>query len=167
MSHYRIVEPFDGGTSGSAAWTSRSATAVVAGAGRQLTWGLGGVRDELRGWRSLARRIPDPVLRADALASLEKRYYVDGAALFWILPARRDRELLALLVAYQTIANYLDCASERGAAHRGAPGKSLMLALVDAVDVGGLAHDYYADHPWSDDGGYLAALVERCRRACA
>lgn len=167
MSDFGIVEPLGGGRGGAAAFAPRFATALVAGAGRQLTAGLGAVRDEVRGWRSRAERIPDPVLRADALAAAEKRYYVDGAALFWILPTRRNRELLALLVAYQTIANYLDCASERGAAHRGGVGGSLMLALVDAVDVDGPVRDYYADHPWSDDGGYLAALVRRCRAACA
>jgi len=167
MSHYEIVEPFGDGAARVAPLTPRLSAAIAAGAGRQLGWGLGGVRDEVRRWRSVAERIPDPTLRADALASLQKRYYVDGAALFWILPARRSRALLDLLVAYQTIANYLDCASERGAARRGGAGGSLMLALVDAVDVGGPVHDYYADHPWSGDGGYLAALVQRCREACA
>jgi tetraprenyl-beta-curcumene synthase len=116
----------------------------------------------------MAEQIPDPLLRADALGSLaEKRYYIDGAALFWILPSRRNGELLALLVAYQTMADYLDVASERGAEHRGgASTGSLMLSLVDAVDVDAPLHDYYADHPWKDDGGYLRALVLRCRRAC-
>ncbi|MCW3002182.1 MAG: hypothetical protein JWQ20_1480, partial [Conexibacter sp.] len=82
------------------------------------------------------------------------------------LPSRRVDELLALLVAYQTIANYLDYASERGAEHRGASGGALMLALVDAVDVEAPLHDYYAEHPWSQDGGYLRQLVLRCRDAC-
>jgi tetraprenyl-beta-curcumene synthase len=141
--------------------------AVGAGAARELRWGLLGVRSEMRHWRALAAQIPDPVLRADALGSLaDKRYYVDGAALFWILPSRRVDELLGLLVAFQTISNYLDYASERGADHRGASAGSLMLALVDAVDIDEPLHDYYADHPWTDDGGYLRALVLRCRRAC-
>jgi tetraprenyl-beta-curcumene synthase len=142
--------------------------AVTAAAGRELCWGLRGVSRELDHWKGLAERIPDPALRADAVGSLEdKRYYTDGAGLFWILPRRRSPELLALLVAYQTIANYLDYASERGVGHRGAPAGGLMLALVDAVDVDGPLRDYYADHPWSGDGGYLASLVTRCRTACA
>lgn len=147
--------------------TPATLRALVTGAGRELRWGLPGVSREVRGWRSLAAQIPDPILRADALASLsDKRYYTDGAALFWTLPSRRVDELLALLVAYQTIANYLDYASERGATSRGASGGSLMLALVDAVDVEAPLHDYYADHPWHDDGGYLRALVLRSRQAC-
>jgi tetraprenyl-beta-curcumene synthase len=141
--------------------------ALSGGAARELGWGLAGVSREVHCWRALAAQIPDPVLRADALESLaDKRYYIDGAALFWTLPSRRVDELLALLVAYQTIANYLDYASERGAEHRGASAGSLMLALVDAVDVDAPLHDYYADHPWTDDGGYLRALVLRCRSAC-
>jgi tetraprenyl-beta-curcumene synthase len=141
--------------------------ALGSGAARELRWGLTGVSREVHRWRALAAQIPDPVLRADALGSLaHKRNYVDGAALFWTLPSRRNDELLALLVAYQTIANYLDYASERGAEHRGDGGGSLMLALVDAVDVDAPLHDYYADHPWTDDGGYLRALVLRCRGAC-
>ncbi|HMJ34989.1 MAG TPA: DUF2600 family protein [Baekduia sp.] len=141
--------------------------ALSGGAARELRWGLAGVSREVRRWRARAAQIPDPVLRADAVGSLaDKRYYVDGAVLFWTLPSRRDDELLALLVAYQTISNYLDYASERGAAHRGASAGSLMLALVDAIDVDAPLHDYYADHPWKDDGGYLRELVLRCRSAC-
>lgn len=142
--------------------------ALALGAGRELGWGLVGVSREVRRWRALAAEIPDQALRADAVSSLDdKRYYTDGAALFWILPSRRSHELLALLVAYQTIANYLDYASERGAAARGGVGGSLMLALVDAVDIDQPIRDYYADHPWRDDGGYLRQLVLRCRHACA
>lgn len=148
--------------------TLHLSSAVAASGAREIGWGLRGVRRELRHWRMLAASIPDPALRLAAVGSLDdKRYYTDGAALFWVLPRRRSRELLALLTTYQTIANYLDYASEAGAARRGGCGESLMMALVDAVDVGGPVHDYYADHPWRDDGGYLRALVQRCRAACA
>lgn len=146
----------------------RIAVAVASSATREICWGLSGVRREVRGWRALASRIPDPVLRRAAVGSLDdKRYYTDGAALFWVLPRPRSRRLLALLATYQTIANYLDYASEGGASERGACGESLMMALVDAVDVDGPVRDYYADHPWNDDGGYLRTLVEHCRSACA
>lgn len=141
--------------------------ALCTSTARQLRWGLTGVRREVHRWRTLAAQIPDPLLRADALHSMvDKRCFTDGAALFWTLPSRRDDELLALLVAFQTIANYLDCASERGAKHRGSSAGSLMLALTDAVDVESPLHDYYADHPWTEDGGFLRELVLSCRRAC-
>jgi tetraprenyl-beta-curcumene synthase len=108
------------------------------------------------------------MLRADALNSIDdKRYYTEGAALFSTLPDRRSRELLCLLTTYQIIANFLDYASERGASTRGEAGGNLMLALSDAVDLDAPLHDYYADHPWKEDGGFLSALVTRCRCACA
>jgi tetraprenyl-beta-curcumene synthase len=167
MTHHPIASPLGPDAAAVSSPAPRLVGAVAASAARQLGWGLSAVGQEVARWRALAERIPDPVLRADAMSSLAKRYYVDGAALFWILPARRDRALLSLLVAYQTIANYLDCASERGASHRGAAGTSLMGALVDAVEVDGPVGDYYADHPWRDDGGFLPALVACCRQACA
>jgi tetraprenyl-beta-curcumene synthase len=132
-----------------------------------LRWGLPGAGREVRRWRALAEQIPDPNLRADALHSMvDKRCFTDGAALFSTVPSRRDDELLALLVAFQTIANYLDCASERGAKHRGSSAGSLVLALTDAVDVESPLRDYYADHPWTEDGGFLRELVLSCRSAC-
>jgi tetraprenyl-beta-curcumene synthase len=136
---------------------------------RELRWGLSGVSRETRRWHLLAAQIPDPHLRADAFGALDKRYFTEGAAMFWTLPSRRVDGLLSLLVAYQTIANYLDLASERAAKHRGASSSagSLMLALVDAVDVDAPLRDYYADHPWTDDGGYLRELVLACRGVCA
>jgi tetraprenyl-beta-curcumene synthase len=170
MEYYGFKpSPIRGGPAGDPASLTRGAArAIAAAAVRELRWGLTAVSREVGHWRGLATRIPDPVLRADALMSLaDKRYYLDGAALFWTLPSRRDHELLALLVAYQTIANYLDYASERGADQRGGSAGSLMLALVDAIDIDEPLHDYYADHPWTDDGGYLRALVLRCRTACA
>ena len=169
MTHHEIASPPLVARAADATPSTRGlVAAVAASAGRQVGWGLGGVSRELAGWRARAARIPDPTLRADALGSLQKRYYVDGAALFWILPARRDRELLALLVAYQTIANYLDYASERGAARARGTGRQ--------PDAGAgrrgrrrrtPLRTTTRDHPWQDDGGYLAALVARCRRACA
>jgi tetraprenyl-beta-curcumene synthase len=142
---------------------------VLAGAaGRELGWGLRAVHRELRAWRRHAHRIPDPVLREDALRSLaDKRAFNDGAAFFWILPERRNPQLLTLLVAFQVMANFLDQASERGAARRGTCGGSLMLAFLDAVDIERPLGDWYADHPWHDDDGYLRALVLACRTGCA
>lgn len=139
-------------------------TAVV----RELGWGLRQARAEHARWRQFADRIPDPALRVDALEALEiKRYYADGAVLFWILPRRRAPGLVSLLSSFQIAANYLDITSERGAARRGRCGDSLMLALVDAVNGDSPMRDYYADHLWSNDGGYLRALVSTCRARCA
>src|SRR5271170_7390493 len=103
--------------------------------GRELVWGLRGVSREVARWRELAARIPDPDLRADALEALaRKRGSIDGAALFWVLPQQRNRDLLGVLVAYEVLADYLDCVSERGAERGIENGRQLHLALVEALE---------------------------------
>jgi tetraprenyl-beta-curcumene synthase len=142
---------------------------------RELFWGLRGVSREVAHWRKQAAAIPDPQLRADALSALDqKRGSIDGAALFWILPRERSHDLLRVLVAYEVLADYLDCVSERGAERGIENGRQLHLALVEAVDLGRPTHphstpeisDYYRYHSSSDDGGYARALVSACRAGC-
>jgi cytochrome P450 len=121
----------------------------------------------VRSWKRRASRIPDPALREDALHALaSKRANVDGAALFWSLPKRRNRDLLRLLVTFEILADFLDNASERGA-HIGVHnGTQLHRALIEALDPHTELSDYYRFHPCKDDAGYLQALVEKCRELC-
>jgi cytochrome P450 len=130
-------------------------------------WGLTGVSREVERWRAFAATIPDTALRRDALEALgSKRLNIDGAALFWTIPQTRSRELLRLLVAFEILADYLDCTSERGA-HAGVNnGLQLHRALVEAFDPHLVISDHYHFHPWRDDGGYVQALVDACRDAC-
>lgn len=125
------------------------------------------VSREVDGWRTAAAGIPDDTLRHDAFQAIDrKRANIDGAALFWILPRVRSRELLRLLVAYEILADFLDCTSE-SAAHVGiGNGLQLHLALIEALDPDLQASDYYRYHPWVEDGGYVRALVDTCRDAC-
>jgi tetraprenyl-beta-curcumene synthase len=119
-------------------------------------------------WRARALLIPDGPIREDALDSIDrKRENADGAALFWILPRRRDPNLLRLLVAYQIIWDFLDSVSERGACEGTVNGRQLHRALVEALDPARPISDYYRYHPWHDDGGYLRTLVETCRETCS
>jgi tetraprenyl-beta-curcumene synthase len=146
----------------------RQLWALFAATTRELLWGLRAVSREVDGWRRRALVIPDAPIREDALDSIErKRGHTDGAALFWILPHRHNLSLLRLLVAYQTIWDFLDNVSERGASTDGANGRQLHLALSEALDPGTPISDYYRHHPWKDDGGYLRALVEVCREGCS
>jgi tetraprenyl-beta-curcumene synthase len=145
----------------------RQAWALGAATTRELLWGLRAVSREIGSWRAHARAIPDTTLRHAALNALaRKRGNIDGAALFWILPRRRDRRLLRLLVAYEVTADFLDTASEDGA-HAGLRnGFQLHRALSEALDPGGSSSDYYLHHPSKDDSAYLHALVECCRAHC-
>jgi len=137
----------------------------LSGAYRELAWGLPAVAREVKGWRSLAEGIPSAAIRQDAIDALtRKRGQTDGAALFSILPRERNLALLRLLVAYQLAWDYLDSVHERCPTETN--GRQLHLALIDALDPGRPRTDYYAHHPWSDDGGYLDALVDACRENC-
>jgi tetraprenyl-beta-curcumene synthase len=139
--------------------------ALFGAVARELGHGLRAVTDEVATWRRHAASIPDERLRADALHALDsKRGHIDGAALFWTLPSRRDLGLLRVLVAYELIQDYLDGLSERatrvGAAHASRP----FLALGDALTPERPVTDYYEGLPWNEDNGYLAALVHACRQ---
>ena len=133
--------------------------ALVSAASRELLWGLAGVSREIARWRLRAEAIPCPDTRRVALDALRsKRGHIDGAALFWILARRRDAGLLRLLVAYDVLCDYLDSLTERPGA--GDP-RVLHRAMVDALRPGEVRKGY------AGDGGYLDALVEACRTACA
>jgi tetraprenyl-beta-curcumene synthase len=139
--------------------------ALLSAAVRELTWGLREVAGELAAWRRRAEAIPEEAIREDALYALaHKRTNTDGAALFATLLDGRNRDLLLLLANYQAIWDLLDALGERHPTE--ANGRELHLALMDALDPARPLADYYRHHPWRDDGGYLAALVERCRQRC-
>jgi tetraprenyl-beta-curcumene synthase len=141
--------------------------ALARAALRELGWGLRGVSHEVAHWRAFAADIPDDALRRDALEAIDcKRANIDGAALFSTLPCARSGDLLRLLVAYEILADFLDCTSERGAHIGTANGLQLHRALVEAVDPQLSVSDYYRYHPWRDDGGYVRALVGTCRAMC-
>jgi tetraprenyl-beta-curcumene synthase len=134
---------------------------------RELTWGLGAVSREVRLWRRRAATVPDAPLRADALCSIaRKRASTDGAALFSTIPARRSPNLLRLLVAFETMADFLDTTSEHSVEAGVASGLRLHCALSEALDPGGAVSAWYRHHPWRGDGGYLRALVDACRDCC-
>jgi cytochrome P450 len=140
---------------------------LVSAAARALTWIWPTSSRELDKWRERAGRIPDVLLREDALRSISlKRDNAQGAALFSILPKRREPRLLTLLVAYQTLWDFLDNVSERGAFVGKKNGHRLHRALVEALDPAAPISDYYRHHPWRDDGGYLRELVSTCQRCC-
>ncbi len=126
-----------------------------------------GVSREVEHWRAAAASIPDDTLRHDALAAIsEKRANIDGAGLFWTLSRTRSLDLMELLVAYEVLADFLDCTSERGARVGMENGLRLHRALIEALDPSLPISDYYLHHPWSQDGGYVRALVEACREGC-
>lgn len=131
---------------------------------RGLTWGLPGIASELCIWRAAASSIADAEIRRHALSSLDtKRAHAAGAGLFAMLPSRRHRSLLRLLVGYETIWDFLDTTSEHAPAPRN--GRQLHLSLLDALDPAQPHADYYRHHPWQETS-YLQTLIDGCRTWC-
>jgi tetraprenyl-beta-curcumene synthase len=122
---------------------------------------------EVRRWRSLAGDIPDPVLRAMALQTLErKRGNLEGAAAFAALVSGEYRPVVVrALVSCQVICDYLDLLAEQPSRDPVANGYRLHEALIVATSSNEPHREYYLEHSSADDGGYLCALVSSLREA--
>jgi tetraprenyl-beta-curcumene synthase len=128
------------------------------------------VRAEIDRWTARADAIPDPVLRAAAVGALrDKGRNVEATAIFGILAPRAHRAgAVRSMSALHAAIDYLDSLSEQQVDDPLADGLALHEALVDAVSPGDAEPaDWYRLHPQREDGGYLAALVARCRDALA
>jgi tetraprenyl-beta-curcumene synthase len=125
------------------------------------------VRRELTQWEHRARAIPDPLLRSQAITTLRlERMNAEAAAVFaTLVPRSRWATLVPLLVAYQAMYDYLDTVGEHPVPDSLRDGLQLHRALIDALDRSGPPTDYYRHHPAHRDGGYLDALVARCRQS--
>jgi tetraprenyl-beta-curcumene synthase len=124
------------------------------------------VSSELRHWRRSAARIREPALRRLALAALEKRGNMEGAAAFaaFVRPGSR-RDVVQALVAFQAIYNHVDMLAEQPSGDPEGRGRALHETLLLALEPGACspAGRVHALQPESDDGGYLAEMIEACR----
>src|SRR5690606_22634075 len=141
---------------------------------RRIAWEvLPAVEAELARWKQRIGHIPNPELRRQAWASItSKRFHCEGGSVFAALHPQWTPTLVRLIVALQTISDYLDNLCDRSVSMDEADFRRLHQALLDAVEAGTPAeapsgHDYYALHPNRDDGGYLEALVHECRSCVA
>jgi tetraprenyl-beta-curcumene synthase len=127
------------------------------------------VRRELARWDRLAQAIPDPLLRAQALAKLDgERLNPEAAALFAVLaPLRRRRRVVRLIVAYQVLYDYLDGVNEQPGYDGLAEGLQLHEALTEALLPGCPERNYYPGHVGAEDGGYVCELSAVCQEAVA
>jgi len=128
------------------------------------------VRRERDRWRRRALAIPDPVLRADALATIEEKWgHSEGAAAFAVLvPRKRRRSFVRMAIAYQLMIDYLDTISERPVADPWANTLRLHGAAEDAVTLGPRQkRDYYLFHSHREDAGFLLAQIRACGQGFA
>jgi tetraprenyl-beta-curcumene synthase len=119
--------------------------------------------------RAQAVAIPDPALREQALASIDRKaFHVQGGSILaTFLPPRAARRYVDIVAPLETIYDYLDNVCDR---LDGVPERAyatLHEALLDAVDPRRPLGDYYRDGPHGDDGGYLLSLVGQSRAALA
>ncbi len=121
----------------------------------------------LREIRERAAQIPDPLLRKEALASVDgKSYHVAGAAILaTFLPAELAQQYVDVVAPLETIYDYLDNLCDRHPEVDAAAYPVLHQAIADALDVEAEPRDYYALGPEGDDGGYLRSLVRQTQTA--
>jgi len=123
------------------------------------------VAKELACWRARAREIPNGELRQQALASIQhKDFHAEGGSVYAAEVPQHLDNMVRLIVALQTISDYLDNLCDRSISMDGADFSQLHLAMLDAVNPGSGYHDYYRLHPNQEDGGYLKALVTTCKQ---
>lgn len=122
------------------------------------------VHRELAFWEALAADIPDPALRRQALNSLYlKRFHAQGGSVFALMSAGWEKELTGLIVAVQTISDYLDNLCDRLNVFEAESFRSLHQAMLDCLDPESGDNDYYINYPCRNDGDYLKALVAKSR----
>ena len=129
-----------------------------------------GVDRELDMWAGRAKSA-GVELREQAVASIHhKRFHCLGGSVYSLWPKGQPAYrtgLLRLIVAFQTISDYLDNLCDRMGVLDDSVFRRLHVSMLAALDGGVEASGLYEGYPWKDDGGYLQALVLTCRRETA
>jgi len=115
-------------------------------------------------WAEKARRIPDPELRRQAVASIHsKTFHCEGGSIYGLLARDHYREAIRFIVAYQTISDYLDNLCDRSTSLDPDDFELLHRSMRHALSPSEAPISYYRLHPEQDDGGYLLDLVKTCQ----
>jgi tetraprenyl-beta-curcumene synthase len=126
------------------------------------------VRAELGLWRARAEAIADPELRKQALDSMNaKQFHCEGGGVYAAANLEQRQVLIPLIVALQTISDYLDNLCDRSTSLDPNDFRLLHQSMIDAVSPELVTTNYYALREEQDDSGYLAALVAQCRTSIA
>ncbi|NLC51358.1 MAG: tetraprenyl-beta-curcumene synthase family protein [Firmicutes bacterium] len=134
---------------------------------KMIKFVLPAVEKELHHWRKKLDHCPQELLQELALASIEKkRFHAQGGAVFSLYQTvyKKKINLIPPIVALQTISDYLDNLCDRAGCQDGDAFRQLHNAFLDALDPQRPTSSYYSSFPYEHDGGYLAALVQCCRR---
>jgi len=140
---------------------------------------LPAVEKELQTWRQFLRACPSPFLQKQALQSIRnKRFHCQGGAAFSLLNPSAAEKLIPMIVAYQTISDYLDNLCDRVPLYEGIMYltdrekdtlierglRHLHLSMFRALQPNyGNNENFYYFYPVKGDGGYLDNLVKVSR----
>jgi tetraprenyl-beta-curcumene synthase len=126
-------------------------------------------RAEWAAWRRYAEQIPDRALREAAFSALlTKSDVLEGAVAFAVfVPERTRLDVVRAIAALEIAFDYLDNVVEMPNPDPIRNSLCLCQALRSMSEPGLTHPDYYKYHVASDDGGYLEALVNRCRASFA
>jgi tetraprenyl-beta-curcumene synthase len=122
------------------------------------------VGNQLNFWKEAASRIPDPELRKQATDSIStKQFHCQGGAVYASAHLSMRHVIIPLIVAFQTISDYLDNLCDRSTSLDPLDFRQLHQAMLDAVDPAAPLHDYYAYRQERNDADYLNNLVKTCQ----
>lgn len=125
---------------------------------------LPSVDAELDKLKTRAKNIPDPELRQQALNSIrDKKFHCQGGGIYGAVNLQYHAVLTPLIVALQTISDYLDNLCDRSTSLDENDFRMLHQAMLDAVTPDAVVKDYYAYRQEKDDAGYLQSLVLQCQ----
>jgi tetraprenyl-beta-curcumene synthase len=123
------------------------------------------VSREIRRWDRQLDDCGDWMLLKQAMSSLKhKRFHAQGGCFYALYSPQYSKQMISLVVALQTISDYLDNLCDRGGIYDEAAFRCLHQAMLDALSTKPVhSRDYYRYYIARNDGGYLRALVEECR----
>jgi len=127
------------------------------------------VDGELLQLKDKANQLGDYELRRQALSSLNsKAFHCYGGAVMALLgPSDRWRDLINLIVTFQTISDYLDNLCDRAGIQDEAAFFHLHHSMSDAASPGRAIIDYYSLYGSYREFEYLNYLVVNCQKRVA
>lgn len=126
------------------------------------------VNSELIHWADYPRSNSCPELQKQALSSItHKKFHCQGGSIYSLYQGVLTNDFIILVVALQTISDYLDNLCDRTGIADEQAFRQLHLAMTDALDPEACPQDYYAFYPEKNDGGYLTSLVKTCQTQLA
>lgn len=120
------------------------------------------VKKELDSWTTLAKDLSEP-LRTQALLSIEhKTFHCIGGSVYAHYPQVDLKIMLSLIVAFQTISDYLDNLCDRLHVTNDKAFRTLHQSFLHALNPAAPIENYYAFYPYQEDF-YLRSLVQTCQ----